>query len=166
LAGVAGKHPMHTEDWQTLPWKQFQRNVFRLQQRIYQAARRGDWQQVHNLQRLLLRSWSARCLAVRQVTQDNRGKRTPGVDGVARLTPKQRLALARDLRDLSGWTVDPIRRIYTSSCGNGPTIGIETSRAPGNIDAIGEGKETEGALATVPSGCADTMRCLSSGMSK
>ena len=115
---------MHTEDWQTLPWKQFQRNVFRLQQRIYQAARRGDWQQVHNLQRLLLRSWSARCLAVRQVTQDNRGKRTPGVDGVARLTPKQRLALARDLRDLSGWTVDPIRRIYIPKLGKTEKRGL------------------------------------------
>jgi len=30
-----------TEDWNTLPWKDIQREVFRLQQRIYQAARRG-----------------------------------------------------------------------------------------------------------------------------
>jgi len=57
---------IRTEDWRTLPWKQFQRNVFRLQKRIlrlrsgqvYQAARRGDWKRVHNLQRLLLCSWS------------------------------------------------------------------------------------------------------------
>jgi 5-methylcytosine-specific restriction endonuclease McrA len=99
-----------TEDWRTLPWKQYQQNVYRLQKRIYQAARRGDWKRVHNLQRLLLRSWSARCLAVRQVTQDNRGKRTPDVDGVASLTPQERLAYARQLRYLSRWTVDPIRR--------------------------------------------------------
>ena len=46
---------IRTEDWRTLPWKSFQRNVFRLQKRIYQAARRGDWKRVHNLQRLLLR---------------------------------------------------------------------------------------------------------------
>lgn len=32
----------HTEDWKTLPWKKFQRNVFRLQKRIYQAQIRGD----------------------------------------------------------------------------------------------------------------------------
>jgi len=31
-----------TEDWATLPAKQFERNVYRLQKRIYQAARRGD----------------------------------------------------------------------------------------------------------------------------
>jgi RNA-directed DNA polymerase len=80
----------YSEDWHTLPWKAIQRNVFRLQRRsppqvgLYQAARRNDvahrprWDQVHNLQRLLLRSWSARCLAVRRVTQDNAAARLPG----------------------------------------------------------------------------------------
>jgi RNA-directed DNA polymerase len=53
------------------------------------------------MQRLLLSSWSARCLAVRRVSQDNRGKRTPGVDGVAKLSLKQRLALIEELRNVS-----------------------------------------------------------------
>jgi RNA-directed DNA polymerase len=91
----------HTEDWQRIPWKAFQRNVYRLQKRIYQAERRGNRKQVHNLQRLLMRSWSARCLAVRQVTQDNRGKRTAGVDGVAAL----RLAKLPK-------RAAPVRRVY------------------------------------------------------
>ena len=30
-----------TEDWKTLPWKKLQRNVFRLQKRIYQAQLEG-----------------------------------------------------------------------------------------------------------------------------
>lgn len=67
-----------TEGWDELPWKAFERNVFRLQKRIYKTARRDDFKGVRNLQRLLLRSFSARCLAVRRVTQDNRGKRTAG----------------------------------------------------------------------------------------
>jgi RNA-directed DNA polymerase len=100
-----------TEDWKSLPWKKIQRNVFRLQKRIYRARRRGDFKTVHNLQRLLLRSWSARCLAVRQVTQDNRGKRTAGVDGVASLTPPQRLAYVRRLRNLSQ-AADKVRRTW------------------------------------------------------
>ena len=53
------KRRNRTEDWKALPWKQFQRNLFRLQRRIYQASRRGDFKQVRNLQRLLLRSFSA-----------------------------------------------------------------------------------------------------------
>jgi len=100
-----------SEDWKKLPWKKFQRNVFRLQKRIYQAVRRGDFKRARSLQRLLLHSWSARCLAVRQVSQDNRGKRTPGVDGIASLTPKQRLAYARRLHSLS-YKADPVRRVY------------------------------------------------------
>ena len=99
-----------TEDWRTLRWKSIQRNVRRLEQRIYQAERRGDRKCVHSLQRLLLRSWSSRCLAVRQVTQENRGKRTAGVDGKASLKPGQRLKLAKKLKNLSDWKAAPIRR--------------------------------------------------------
>ena len=120
----------HIEDWKALPWKKIERNVFRLQQRIYRAERRGDWKCVHNLQRLMLQSWSARCLAVRRVSQDNRGKRTPGVDGVANLTPKQRLVLVEELRNLSGWTVDPIRKTYIPKPGSKEKrgLGIGTMR--------------------------------------
>jgi RNA-directed DNA polymerase len=44
------------------------------------------------------------------VTQENRGKRTAGVDGEASLTHRQRLKLARKLRNLSDWRAAPIRR--------------------------------------------------------
>ena len=125
MAGVARKlRRRHTEDWRTLPWKRYLRNVRRLQQRIYRAERRGDWKRVRNLQRLLLRSWSARCLAVRQVTQDNRGKRTAGVDGVAALKPQQRLKLAKRLRNLSSWKVAPIRRKYIPKPGTNEWRGL------------------------------------------
>jgi RNA-directed DNA polymerase len=121
---------IHTEDWQTLPWKEYQRNVYRLQKRIYQATCRGDWTRVHSLQRLLLHSWSARCLAVRQVTQDNRGRNTPGVDGVASLTPKRRVLLAKMLHSLSGWTADSLRRVYIPKPGKTEKrgLGIPTMR--------------------------------------
>jgi len=100
-----------SEAWKSIPWKKYQRNVFRLQKRIYRAKQRGDVRTVHNLQRLLLRSRSARFLAVRRVSQDNRGKKTPGVDGVASLTYKQRLRYTHLLRDLDR-AADPVRRTY------------------------------------------------------
>ena len=106
-----------TEDWQTLPWKKFQRNVYRLQKRIYQAQLRGGRKRVRGLQRLLLRSFSARCLAVRQVSQDNQGKKTPGVDGVARLTPRQRMQTVKQLCKFS-LSPAPIRRIYIPKASN------------------------------------------------
>lgn len=113
-----------TEDWRTLPWKKIQKNVRRLQQRIYQAERRGDWKRTRNLQRLLLRSWSACYLATRQVTQDNRGKRTAGVDGVASLSPRQRSKLAEKLRNLSSWEVALIRRVYIPKPGRKEKRGL------------------------------------------
>jgi RNA-directed DNA polymerase len=65
------------------------------------------------------------------VTQDNRGKRTPGVDGVASLKPEERLTYAHQLRYLTRWTVDPIRRTYIPKP-NHPTekrgLGIPTMR--------------------------------------
>ena len=96
--------------WNTLPWTRIQRQVFTLQKRIYRASRRHDVRTVRKLQRLLLHSWSARLLAVRHVTQDNRGKRTAGVDGVKSLTPPQRLTLAQSLT-LDG-TTTPVRRVW------------------------------------------------------
>ena len=84
-------------EWQALPWRKLEQGVCKLQTRIFRASQRGDQKTVHRLQRLLTQSWAARCLAVRKVTQDNRGKRTAGVDGVKNLSPAQRLALAAHL---------------------------------------------------------------------
>jgi RNA-directed DNA polymerase len=45
-----------------------------------------------------MRSWSAKVLAVRQVSQDNRGKKTAGVDGVKSLSPNARVKLVGQLK--------------------------------------------------------------------
>ncbi|MDX2099015.1 MAG: reverse transcriptase N-terminal domain-containing protein [Leptolyngbyaceae cyanobacterium bins.59] len=104
------KTELHTPvEWETLPWHRLEVTVFKLQTRIYRAEKNDDVKTVHALQKTLLRSWSARCIAVRKVTQDNRGKHTAGVDGVKSLTPIQRLKLARTL-SLSDHS-DPVRRV-------------------------------------------------------
>jgi RNA-directed DNA polymerase len=102
-------------EWKTLPWKEMERQVFKLQKRIYQASVRGDTKIVHKLQRLLLQSWSARCLAVRRVTQDNRGKRTPGVDGKTALTARERMELVNTLK--LAVKAQPLRRVWIDKPG-------------------------------------------------
>src|SRR4029434_3883493 len=94
--------------WNTLNWKQIERRGFKLQTRIYRVQRRGDSKTVRKLQRLLMKSWSAKLLAVRRVTQDNRGKTTAGVDGVHSLPPAERLDLANTLSLNS--IANPVRR--------------------------------------------------------
>ncbi|NEO74636.1 reverse transcriptase N-terminal domain-containing protein, partial [Moorena sp. SIO3H5] len=51
------------------------------------------------LQKLILKSHSARMLAIRQVTQLNQGKKTAGVDGKAKLTFKERFELVSVLKE-------------------------------------------------------------------
>ncbi len=85
-------------NWKDTPWKKFHRHVYRLQKRIFKASQRGDVGTMRRLQKLLMKSFAAKCLAVRRVTQDNQGKSTAGVDGVKTLTPKQRLELVATLK--------------------------------------------------------------------
>jgi RNA-directed DNA polymerase len=97
-------------EWRHINWRQLEKRVFKLQKRIYKASLRGDVNAVRRLQKTLMKSWSAKCLAVRRVTQDNQGKKTAGVDGIKSLTPKQRFALVAKLK--LGSKVKPTRRVW------------------------------------------------------
>lgn len=97
-------------EWSDTNWRKLERDVFKLQKRIYRASNRGDVKLVRRLQKLLISSWSARMLAVRRTTQDNQGKKTAGVDGVKSLTPKQRLTLVNKINLCS--KVKPTRRVW------------------------------------------------------
>ncbi len=65
-----------SESWKNLPWKKFQKDLFRLQKRVWKAVRAGDMQEARSLQKLIFRSQAARFLAIRQVTQLNAGSAT------------------------------------------------------------------------------------------
>jgi len=110
-------------EWKDLNWRKLERVTFKLQKRIYQASERGDVKAVRKLQKTLIRSWSAKCVAVRRVTQDNQGKNTAGVDGVKSLTPKQRTTLVSSLK-LTG-KAKPTRRVMI------PKPGTEEKRPLG-----------------------------------
>ena len=75
--------------WHGVNWRRVRRYVRRLQARIVKAVKRGKWRLVKHLQRLLTHSVSGCLLAVRRVTE-NRGKRTPGVDGIIWDAPDKR----------------------------------------------------------------------------
>ena len=98
------------KQWNQVNWKKLERRVYKLQKRIYRASERGDKKAVRRLQKTLLHSWSAKCLAVRRVTQDNNGKKTAGVDGRKSLTQKQRIELVGRLK-LTG-KASPTRRVW------------------------------------------------------
>jgi retron-type reverse transcriptase len=101
-----------SELWKKLPWKEFRQNLFRLQKRVWKAVREGNMVKARNLQKLILKSRSARLLAIRQVTQLNAGKKTAGVDGIASLDHFERLLLEQNLRaNYKKWKHQPLREI-------------------------------------------------------
>ena len=102
-------------EWKHINWRKLERRVFKLQKRIYKASERGDLKAIRRLQKTLMKSWYARCLSVRRVTQDNAGKKTAGVDGVKSLTPVARLRLAIKLK--LGTKVRPTRRVWIPKSG-------------------------------------------------
>ena len=82
----------------------------RLQARIAKAMEEGRRGKAHALRRILTRSLGAACWAVRRVTT-NKGKRTPGMDGVVWSTPKAKQeAIAATQR--GPYRPLPLRRVY------------------------------------------------------
>ena len=61
--------------WQSVKWRRAQNIVTKLQRKIFQAALENNKIKLRKYQEKLLESDSAKPLAVRKVTQDNRGKR-------------------------------------------------------------------------------------------
>lgn len=96
--------------WKNIQWSEIEQRVFRLQLRIYKAALNKEFNKMYKLQRLLIASSSAKYLSVKKVTQDNKGKETPGVDKKLIKTASEKFTLANQL------TIDgkssAIRRVY------------------------------------------------------
>ena len=78
--------------------------------RIAKAVEEGRWNKVQTLQRMLSRSFSAKLLAVKRVTS-NKGKNTPGVDGVLWPGARAKWRAATSLRR-RGYKPQPLRRVY------------------------------------------------------
>lgn len=102
--------------WNAIDWQKCQKKVFKLQKRIYQASKGQDSERVHSLQKLLIKSQDAKLLAVRRVTQDNRGRKTAGVDGVSFLSPQERIQLVESLS--MPRKAPPTRRVFIDKPGS------------------------------------------------
>jgi RNA-directed DNA polymerase len=96
--------------WKDIDWKSIKAHVKRLQMRIAKAAREGRYSKVKALQWLLTHSHYAKLLAVRRVTL-NKGKNTPGVDGVVWKTSAEKMQAASAIKR-RGYQPQPLRRIY------------------------------------------------------
>lgn len=104
-----------TRQWETIDWKQVQRNVNRLQTRIAKAAVKSDMNKVKRLQYLLTHSFQAKAYAVKKVTS-NKGKNTSGTDKRLWSTPASKMKAVLSLTN-KGYRTKPLKRVYIEKKG-------------------------------------------------
>lgn len=123
--GNSAASPSGPTDWHSIDWKHVMLFVGRAQMRIAQAELEKDFRRVKRLQRNLIRSWQAKALAIRRVTE-NRGKRSSGVDGELWDTPQKKWK-AVDQLNQPGYRARPLRRVYIPKAnGKERPLGIPT----------------------------------------
>jgi RNA-directed DNA polymerase len=99
----------HT-NWKSINWRQVRDAVRRLQVRIAKAVKEKKLRKARSLQWILTHSYYAKLWAIKRVTS-NKGKRTPGVDGVVWTASRQKLDAVKLLKR-RGYRPLPLRRIY------------------------------------------------------
>lgn len=115
------------EQWRMTPWNKYSKEVRKIQERIYDASVQKNFKKVRTLQKVLVGLTSAKSIAVRQVSQYNRGKRIAAVEGVASLSSAQCIDLVNELS--IDEKADPISRVdMLNYNGTQRTFGIDTIR--------------------------------------
>lgn len=104
-----------TKGWETIDWKNAEKQVNRLQIRIAKAAVKKENNKIKRLQYLLTHSFYAKALAVRKVTS-NKGKYTSGVDKKIWSTPASKMKATISLSDKL-YRAQPLRRVYIEKKG-------------------------------------------------
>jgi RNA-directed DNA polymerase len=97
--------------WSQLDWATGERRVHNLRVRIFRAAKAQHGQRGRHLTQRLRRRDAKRLASVRRITQVNRGRQTPGVDGARVTTPAARAKLVDELRRYPPWNAAPVRRV-------------------------------------------------------
>jgi len=96
--------------WEDIQWDLVRKNVFRYQTRIYKASKLDRVKTVNYLQKRLINSIDGKLLAVHKVCTLNKGKNTPGIDKIRRLSSPEKIKLLNNLK-LDGKAM-PIKRVY------------------------------------------------------
>ena len=104
--------PTERCNWAEVDWSHARRAVKNLRQRIFRAASEGNLKKVRSLQKLMLLSYFNTFLSVKRVTEQNKGKNTPGIYRVVVKTDQAKGRMVDLLGRHQSWRVRPVRRVY------------------------------------------------------
>jgi len=99
-----------SRQWKSIDWSIVSETVSNLQSRLARAAKNCNWFKVRKLIRLLTRSHHAKLLSVKIVTE-NKGSKTPGIDGTIWTSTASKMKAAYSLTD-NGYKAKPLKRVY------------------------------------------------------
>lgn len=105
------------QDWELINWRTIDASIKKLRRRIFRATCEQKWNRVRSLTKLMLRSYFNLLLSVRRVTEENRGKKTAGIDKQLALTPKSKMALVKRMKQQTLWKAKPTKRLHIPKAG-------------------------------------------------
>lgn len=107
----------NARNYHSIDWNSCYQQLSETQAKILKAWQTKNLAEVERLQTKLVRSFSARALAVRRVTT-NKGNKTPGIDGKVWNNVKEKMEAIHELKSLQEYKAKPVRRVYIPK-GNG-----------------------------------------------
>lgn len=107
---VGATSTSHSVSWNKVDFRKLEKQVIRLQKRIAKAVKDNRYGKAKALQRILTTSFAAKCVAIKQVTQ-NKGGNTPGIDNIRWRSGNDKLRAVNQLRR-RGYRALPLRRLY------------------------------------------------------
>ena len=73
LQSVESDKGMLDEEWKSINWNSVEHDIFKIQKRIFEAEKNGDYRKVNRLCRLLVNDKRSLLYSIKVVTKENKG---------------------------------------------------------------------------------------------
>ena len=114
LQSVKSDKEILEEEWKSINMNSIEYSIFKIQKRIFEAEKEGNYRKANSLARMLVNDNRSLIHAINVVTKKNKGKRTSGTDGMVIKNDGERMALFYKLKDykIGLHNPKPVRRVY------------------------------------------------------
>ena len=114
LQSVESDEKVLDKEWKSINWSSIEHDIFKMQKRIFEAEKAGNYRKVNSLCRLLVNDKRSLLYSIYVVTKKNKGRRTSGIDRMVVKKDYERMALFYKLSKckISLHHPKPVRRIY------------------------------------------------------